>query len=171
MRLVATLALVLSTLCAAELEAQIDSEDTRMTLAGLSGVGFAIALQEHPSCASVAESDLRTAGESALQQNDINVIPNDQLTSEEGWPHLQLVVNIVLVAAGDDQIGCAYSIELGLLQSATLWRNQDIVAAEAMTWRAIPKLGVAGMGSYPESVVGAVSGQFDEFVKAFLAAN
>ena len=171
MRQLVILVLVLSAVSATEVRGQFDNDRTRSTLAGLPGVPVEVGLTTSPECAKVNRYSLRTAGELALRRDGINAPTMEESDSIPGVPWLALLVITAPTGAEYTRAGCAFFVELALLQGTRLIRNEEIVAPNAVTWSAGPILGVSSLDQYDDAIMDVARDMFDQFVNAYLAAN
>ena len=148
---------------------QGDDDNSRQTLAGLTGVYVGVDLTTNGSQPNgLTETQLRTDVELKLRQAGIKVLSTEDVTRTPGVPFLFVKVSTLELRGGAGLY--SFSIGVELLQAIQLARNPS-VSGLGRTWNANATYGTFGSGKLGEEVRRVVRDLTDQFINAYLAAN
>lgn len=141
-------------------------ERDRESLRDLDGVRVAI---EAPSLAfpvkGISVDELQQAAAGRLAKAGIRIL--NQGAYPVGDPYLRLKV-----ATTDETNGlAAYSVQVDFVQIVFLRRNPAVTFNRAETWKANPRIGLVPTSQLAQAILDELSGQLDQFVAAYRAAN
>lgn len=147
--------------------AQNEVDRERSSLRGIQSMGFSVNYEANAPLADKEEIDvssLRKIGYQALQEDGINVIPDEEVRESDQIPLLYLHINAMDVGRGL----VPFAVNLYFYQPVKLTLNQDLQTT-ASTWES----GMVGIASYDQlqMINEATEGLLREFLQDYNSIN
>jgi hypothetical protein len=148
---------------------QADNNNSRLTLAGLTGLYVSVELKTDDAQQNgLTEAQLRTDVELKLREAGIKVVAFEEISGTPGAPYLYVGVSALPLKSIPGVY--AVSVNADLIQVIRLVRNPSTLAL-GRTWNATGVYGTLGASIVREEVRKRVRDLADQFINAYLAAN
>ena len=149
---------------------QGDDDDSRQTLAGLTGVYVVVSeIEDDAQRVGLSQTQLRTDVELKLRQAGIKVLSREEVANAPGFPFLHVNVSTLQLTKAATGL-YAFNTNIALLQFIQLPRDPSIVGL-GRTWNATGSYGTVGSSKLGEELRKTVRDLTDQFINAYLAAN
>ena len=160
---------LLSAAAVLPLVGQGDTENSRRTLAGLTGVYVSVSkMTEEEQRIGLSNPQLETDVELKLREAGIRVLAKDDPNPVPGVPFLYVTVSTLKLTGLPGVY--AFSVEVELIQFARLERDKSVVCL-GRTWNATAVFGTVGQDKLEGGLRTTIRDLTDQFINAYLAAN